>query len=235
MPQGPFPKSSIDLSKAAKIQNPFKTARRSKLRTAGQHEADLVFIADLYSKGYAIPDIVQRINETRPYELSTEVVSADIRKIHSRWIHSYLVDFDHAKAKELAHIDSLEREYWEAWRNSLKAQETVDTEKVDDSQGNVRGGKTPTYSRTKVKKRKRDSYGSAEYLAGVQWCIEQRCKIMGLLTYTQNINVSWRKQAADQGIDPDGVVDELVKQFVSAAASTRPVDGTGNSRGMGEG
>lgn len=222
------------LAKAALDKNPFRTARGSGVRTAGQRENDLVFIADLYAKGYSVPEITEKLDAVRPYQVTSSMVYNDVTKIHARWINSYLVNFDDAKAKELAHIDALEKEYWEAWKNSLKPAEIVDSEKVDDSQGNLRGVSVPTYSRTKVRKRKKDSYGEPDFLTGIQWCIEQRCKIMGLMIYTQNINVSWRKQAEEQGIDPDGVVDELVKQFVSAAASSGPLDGTGPARSVGE-
>lgn len=216
-------------------ERPFLTARNGKKRTVAQHENDLTFIADRYVRGATVPEMVKELNENRTYQLTPDMIYYDLKVIHTRWVHSYLLDFNEVKAKELAHIDALEREYWIAWKNSLEPSEIIDTEKIDDSHGNSRGTAVPSYSRTKIKKRQKGSYGNPDFLTGIQWCIEQRCKIMGLLISTQNINVSWRKQAEEQGIDPEGIVDELVKQFVSAASSTGQVDGTGDPRSLGSG
>lgn len=194
-------------------------ARRGQKRTAAQHEHDLVFVAKLYLKGYTVNQIAEILNENRTeYQLSPSQISSDIKFIHQRWMESYLVDFDVAKAKELAHIDQLETTYWEAWTESLKRAEIVDTEQVKDNTTDRRGNSVPAYSRTKVRKREKSSYGDTAILQGIQWCIEQRCKILGLNVSTQNINVNWRKQAEQAGVDPDGVVDELVKQFTAAAS-----------------
>lgn len=223
---------SRDLQKLVGRSNPYMARVRGGKRTVGQRENDLVFITDRYVKGYTIKQIKDEINTAREgrYQLSYEQVYKDIQNIHARWIDSYLVNFDQAKAKELAHIDAVEQEYWAAWRRSQEKIEEVESESIKDQQGKAESG---GYQRTRVKKKEIKRDGSEAYLKGVQWCIEQRCKIMGLLQSTQNINVNWRKEAEANGIDPDGVTNELIEQFLSAAKTK--VVGNGGAGSLGEG
>lgn len=197
-------------------------------RTPAQRDIDLVYIANRYLQGWPAMEIAAELAKMRPYNITPRQISYDIETLHKRWRKSQLVDYDAAKAKELAHLDELEKEYWIAWQNSLKKEEIVQSETIQDG-SSFRGTDGPVKKRNRARKTERSSYGEAAYLQGVQWCIEQRCKILGLSSTTQNINVSWRKQAEQAGVDPDGVVDELVKQFVAAAR----VDGSGGSGSMG--
>jgi hypothetical protein len=72
-----------------------------------------------------------------------------------------------AKQRELERIDVLEREYWQAWENSKGEQQRSTASK----QGEL--------SRAQIVKY--ESAGDPRFLAGVQWCVEQRCKMLGLL------------------------------------------------------
>jgi len=74
---------------------------------------------------------------------------------------------DEAKARELAKVDRLEREYWTAWGRSCKDAETLRQEG---------SGEKPS----RVVKIKRPRNGDPAFLRGVQWCIERRCKIIGV-------------------------------------------------------
>ena len=216
-------------------RDPFTTKRKGKKRTVQQHEVDMVFIAELYLKGFTHRQIVDELNSARVglYSLSYTQIKADIGQLHSRWISSYLVNFDQAKARELAHIDKLEQEYWTAWSKSQLKIEETESEQIKDQQG-VQRGNMPSYARTRVKKKEINRDGDSRFLLGVQWCIEQRCKIFGLtvVTMNQNINVNWRKEAEAQGVDPDGVQNELVEQFLSAAKTG--LARSGNAGSMGE-
>ena len=93
-------------------------------------------------------------------------------------------DIDKAKAKELAKVDKLERTYWEAWERSLEALERRSTrmsgtitKEVDAPDGSKRFvQETPTQQAFTTVER----LGDSRYLQGVQWCIERRCKILGI-------------------------------------------------------
>jgi hypothetical protein len=97
-------------------------------------------------------------------------VSRDLKVLHARWKESGVRDLDAAKGQELERIDILEQEYWAAWERSKQDHETTTTEQTT-------GGEN---ERVKAAIRKDAQTGDTRYLDGVQWCIEQRCKILGL-------------------------------------------------------
>ena len=138
-----------------------------KRRSAAQLARDRRKIADLYLKGWIQADIADEIG------MSQATVSNDIAALHRDWLALALVDFNEAKAQELAKIDRLEREYWAAWERSCEDAETI-TEKARASRGS---DKPDSVEKTKQAK---GQAGDPRFLAGVQWCIEQRCKILGI-------------------------------------------------------
>jgi len=105
--------------------------------------------------------------------MSQQTVSRDIAALQKDWLASSLLDFNEAKAQTLAKVDRLEREYWAAWARSCEDAETV-TEKARASKG---GEKPDSVEKTRQAK---GQAGDPRFLSGVQWCIEQRCKILGI-------------------------------------------------------
>ena len=97
-------------------------------------------------------------------------VSRDLKVIKARWKESGVRDFEAAKGEELERIEHLEGEYWEAWEKSKGGHETTVTEQTS----------TPEGERNKAAIRREDQHGDPRYLAGVQWCIDKRCEILGL-------------------------------------------------------
>lgn len=124
-------------------------------------------IADLYLQGWTQADIAEDVGR------GIGTVNRDLKAIQAQWIDSALIDFDEAKAKELAKVDRLEREYWDAWERSKENKE-VTTKEQTKGAGVVGDGKI------KAQKRSEGQVGHAAFLTGVQWCIERRCKIIGI-------------------------------------------------------
>lgn len=138
---------------------------KGKRRSSGQLARDRRRIADLYLQGWLQVDIAAEL------DLNQSTISRDLKALYGVWLQSALVDFDEAKANELAKIDRLEREYWDAWgRSRLDAETETVKEGID---ADVR-----EYSE-KVFQIK-GQVGSVSFLRGIQWCIEQRCKILGV-------------------------------------------------------
>jgi predicted transcriptional regulator len=133
-----------------------------KKRTPTERENDLEKLASLYLKGMRQADIAQKLGVSQPQ------VSYDLKEIHKRWRESTLVNINEAKHRELARIDNLENEYWRAWERSCEEKTKTKTEKIV-------GGNA-----TKASVEKDTMLGNPSYLTGVQWCIEQRCKIFGI-------------------------------------------------------
>lgn len=143
-------------------------AKRSK----DQRERDLQDVARLYLEGRTQFDIALRLSadSSRRYTVTQQTVSNDLREIRRRWQESTLRDFDMAKALQLAKIDRMETEAWDAWHRSI-GKRRVTSAGRDSSAG---GGREHAQVRTE------DQFGDPRYLATIQRCIDQRCKLLGL-------------------------------------------------------
>ena len=97
-------------------------------------------------------------------------ISRDLVIVRQRWKQSAVRDFDLAKSVEIAKIDLVEKEYWEAWNRSKTIKETTTIEETDSEKG----------GRTIVKREV--IFGTAAYLEGVRGCIGDRCKLLGFDT-----------------------------------------------------
>jgi predicted transcriptional regulator len=117
-------------------------------------------IASLYLQG------VEQVEIGKKFEITQQAVSYHLKKIRKKWLESALRDFDELKSQELAKIDNLEREYWDAW---IRSQE--DKEMEEESMG--KDGET-------FKKRREGQVGDPRFLVGVEWCINKRCEILGI-------------------------------------------------------
>jgi hypothetical protein len=133
-------------------------------RTPIQVERDRVEIARLYLQGTPQAVIAEQLG------VSQSQISYDLSVIQARWQEATKVTLDAAKARELAKIDELEREYWAAWESSKKAKERTETEKRNAEDG--------SQMRAKVEKKEQDA--DPRFLDGVGWCINRRCQLLGL-------------------------------------------------------
>ena len=187
---------------------------KRKQRLPQQREADLALISRYYLRGYDLKSIAARVSEERPYKISFQSVSRDLQELHARWLKSSLIDIDTAKKQELERLRLLEEQYWEAWESSRKVTTQTETESTQDTQGESR-----TYARERSKTKITQRDGTATYLAGIERCIEMRCKILGLLAPQKFQAVDWQSAAKDAGVPETVAVqqfEELVAKYQSA-------------------
>lgn len=87
-------------------------------RTSTERERDRRLVAELYLTGRSIYQITDELNVRQDvaYTLSSKQIWYDLDLVRKRWIKAGLCDFDKAQAQELAKVDRLEQEYWDAWR-----------------------------------------------------------------------------------------------------------------------
>lgn len=130
-------------------------------------------VADMYLRGLSQPEIAQKVG------VNQSQVSRDLKKLREEWLDRSIQAIDRRKAEELAKIDKLEMEYWDAWERSKKDSETTTIERYGSPPtSGAFGSVVPSKIKEVKKKEGRD--GTAMFLAGVQWCIEQRCAIIGV-------------------------------------------------------
>lgn len=166
-------------------------------RTPIQRERDLEITAALYLTGKRQAEIAAQLG------VDQTQISYDLKVIQKRWRESMLVNINEAKHKELARIDELERTYWQAWRRSC------------EEKTKTRSGRTAEGIAT-ASVEKDQMLGNPSYLAGVQWCIEQRCKIFGLYEAAK-ISIDWRKAIEEKGYNAGDVFERMVNAYIAAA------------------
>lgn len=143
-------------------------------RTKFQIDRDRAEIARLYLQRHTQHEIAAIISgdKSRGYTLTQQMISRELGIIRKFWLQSALMNFDEAKSEELARIDELERECWNAWRKSQGKKKETMVKGVELAMGEI--------GRKDVSVKTWEEVGEAAFLAGVQWCINKRCEILGL-------------------------------------------------------
>lgn len=154
-----------------------------KTRKKAEREAHLKQIQIWYCQGMLQAEIAQELG------ISQQQVSYDLKALQKRWHEQSMQAINTAKAKELAKIDALEQVYWQAWIKSCEDAET----KTQKQKGTVKqyedeDGAFVSESPSERIRTLKGQSGDPRFLQGVQWCIQQRVKIMGVEAAIKHIN-----------------------------------------------
>src|SRR4051812_640004 len=131
---------------------------QNKKEVVAKRRADA---AELYLKGWWQSKIAEQLG------VKQSCISKDIAVIHKQWLASAIEDVATLKQRELAKIDNLEVQYWEAWERSkkdyqqktTKAKRTVATVKPGNE---TDGSGKPTHQEQTV--REMVAYGDPRFL-----------------------------------------------------------------------
>lgn len=146
---------------------PNQTGRK---RTKEQLARDRTEEARLWCQGRTLRQIAEEITASRPYRIGYTQVRNDMEAVLKEW-RSERMDLmqDHVTA-ELARINHMEATAWAEWdRSRLDRQRKITKRTTGDAGAKDEAGIT-TEGRL----------GDPRYLATVQWCIERRCRMLGL-------------------------------------------------------
>ena len=136
-----------------------------------------MLVATLFHRGYRTQrEIVEQLQKQYSIDVDRSTISRDLKILERRWIKSAEVDIDVAKGEIVDEINGLKREYWLGFIRSCEEKVTTATEKVVAAGV----GTGSTGGRDKASVRRENLIGDKRFLDGVQWCIEQRCKILGV-------------------------------------------------------
>ena len=223
----------------ARVKQPHQYKLSS--RTIAQREEDLKDIERYFLRGLSYAAIAEALIEKRHsqgnegYSITREMVTLDCKEVMVRWRESYLKDAGEWFDREMARLDKVEAEYWDAWERSKERKRLMEVEEIkyggeslnpnevsqediedeweeQDTLGKRRKKKkVPPRVRTKVTDT--GSEGDVEYLKGVERVIDQRLKILGM-GQTRNVNINWRKQAESEGVDPDELMGKMIEAFI---------------------
>ncbi len=135
-------------------------------RTKTERVRDRALISELTLKGWTQQQIGEHLG------LNQSQVSRELTKIKDNWKRESTRDYSLCVEQELLRLSLLEAELWQAWEKSQQPKESTSSEK----KGNE----------VKVGKRTEQRAGNPQFLQGVQWCIDRRCKLLGLDAPTKN-------------------------------------------------
>jgi predicted transcriptional regulator len=119
-------------------------------------------VARLYVSGMSQYEIADELQVTQP------TISTDLKSIQEMWRERNVAFLSAHKLLELARIDEVERNAWEAWNRSQ--QDAVETSGDLDDQKKM----------ANVHIKRKGQAGAAKFLDIVLGCIDRRCKLLGL-------------------------------------------------------
>ncbi len=160
-------------------------------------------VASLYCEGKPQSEIAKLVAASEP------TISRDIAAIKTEWRTQRADEVQSRLFAELAKIDHLERESWEAYHKSksplieTKSEASVTADKKTENE--------------KVVRIVRERLPETNFLDQVRWCIEQRCKILGLLAPTKvaPTNVDGTESYK---LTAEGMSDAEIEAFTKAAS-----------------
>jgi DNA-binding CsgD family transcriptional regulator len=181
-------------------------------------------VADLYLQGMAQFQIAEELG------VSQASVSNDLTAIRAEWLALAVIDYSDGVAKELAKIDHLEEVAWEAWQRSCEDAEQTRRRREfirEKVKGKPRGHRLVPVSST-VETTRRGQAGDPRFLDKVSWCIDQRCKLLGLVKAPDNkvqiINVNW-DSLFDRAPEPDPIAQRLAQEETGKLPGAQDGDG----------
>ena len=153
-------------------------------------------VASLYLRGESQWEIARAVGTGQSQ------VHRDLAAIRQEWLESAIRDFDGRKAEELARIDRLEAIAWKAWERSCQDAETHYT---GTETGRTGKAGEPLPDRSKTWTTLKGQAGDPRFLERVAWCIDQRCKITGLLKASLDLTTGGQPFKVYLGVDVDRV------------------------------
>jgi len=131
-------------------------------------------IVSLYLQGHTQAQVAELAREqTGGHNFTRHTVAKYVNEAIDEWKEHKSQLVDNHKAIELAKINALETTYWDAWRRSCEiVKNTSKTKKKGDEGGRM--------AVAQVKEDHKQGAGDPQYLRGIQWCVEMRCKILGI-------------------------------------------------------
>jgi hypothetical protein len=140
-------------------------------RSEDEIRRDRAEVARRYCQGWAQARIGEALG------LSQQQVSYDLAAVRKEWLASALQDFDERKAQELAKLDRLEAVAWEGWERSCRDAETF---YAGTTKGRTTKEGAALPDLIKTHKLAKGQAGDPRFLERAGWCVERRCKILGL-------------------------------------------------------
>jgi len=160
-----------------------------------ERELELAKIAAMYLQGLPSAQMALQLGQT-PAQIDMSIVV-----LRRRWANTAIRDIDAAINEQLAKLDHLESQYWQAWERSQGIEMPLDEIRRLQRQYGITIRPA----------------GDVTFLDGVMKCIDRRIKLMGLdAPMRVDITAKVRMMAEAAGLDPDAAVEEARRVIAEA-------------------
>lgn len=160
-----------------------------------------------YLRGNTMDRVAQIMkDETGGHKFSTSTVSKYVAEAVETWKRNKESLITNHKVIELEKINRVEAAAWEGWERSVKAMVSVRSKKTPvkahengekPAKATKAAKKADPFNVTEVTDETKQSAGDPRFFATIQWCVEYRCKLLGIeapakveMNTTLNANVN---------------------------------------------
>lgn len=159
--------------------------KRGEQMNAAERRVLIDFTLELYLKGWSYRLIAKEIEDKYGRSLSFVTIGGYVKRLIEEWRKERVDKLDDLKTVELQRVNKLEQTYWEAWNRSLETHKrTMEKQKAAPGKsvgedGTIKDTMNVLHAEKTVINSE-NIYGDPRFLAGIQWCISMRCKILGI-------------------------------------------------------
>lgn len=146
-------------------------------RTPTEIDRDRLDIAASYLAGKTLHTITEWLNKNREYRMTVASVSRDLEAVRLVWRERATKLISERKAEELARLDRIESEAWDAWERSKKDAVNKFGQR---KQSPAAGDKGPTVLHEEVGTETKQRDGNPKFLELVARCVERRLDVLGI-------------------------------------------------------
>lgn len=191
------------------LQELASKTRNGRKFTKEEREDIRARVAALRLQGFTFKEIGEDLG------ISTSMAYEEYKVVEHRWRVTAFHAINELKSRELARLDVVESEAWEAWRRSQQ-------DATEITQDYVGAGDARMLAGTKARKTGRD--GDARFLKIVVDCVDRRIKILGLEEDTRGAIPSGDKADSNSTIADRLARYQDILGFVIVAGENRPAD-----------
>lgn len=179
------PKAVVDEEKKALL----KERHAAKQLSVERQLTAINIITDLYLKGNSYRKIAQTLEDEANIKISFVMVGNYVNKMLEEWKQERVSKIDDLKTIELTRIAKLENTYWQGWERSLGTKKkNTDRQRAKPKVSVDRlGNRSESMDVQQAEKSiyTEETFGDPRFLDGIKWCIQMRCKILGIEAPTE--------------------------------------------------
>lgn len=178
-------------------------------RTVSERARDIALTAKYYLQGHSMRSIADKLNSRAgvTYTITYKSVHNDIMASQDLWLASAIIDLDAFKAQQVAKLDLVEKEAWDAWEKS-KANRIRTTKNLEEGREyTAKDINQPDQVVTE------NSAGDIRFLNLAMDCVMKRNELMGLKTL--NINLNKTEESTNSDDPAHQVYDRIRKGIIN--------------------